>query len=300
MDLIESGTSAAPNAISCSEITAAARMLGSAGGGSGAAKLLSLMYDEKVTAQEILRCVRTQPTLAGRVLKVANSAYYRCSGKVGTLERAVVLLGLPAIRGIAATACMDRLPLPSAGSVIDPQRLRQHSLAVALAAQSFSQRTGAGVDAEAFMAGLLHDVGIVMLAWLRPEAVATISRLPASRPCHPSSVVKRELDLIGTDHASAAAQLSQVWGLPSWLGQALQSHHVIGDPVRWSGIEALPTLLILADRCAQEAGFDMWPTETMALDPDWPKSLGLDPQTYDEVASGLAASLEGLTVGLTA
>ncbi|MDP9011317.1 MAG: HDOD domain-containing protein [Pseudomonadota bacterium] len=297
MDLIESGTRSAPNAISSSEITAAARMLGSAGGGTGAAKLLSLMYDENVTAQEILRCVRTQPTLAARVLKVANSAYYRCSGKVGTLERAVVLLGLPAIRGIAATACMDRLPLPSARIVIDPQRLRQHSLAVALAAQSFSQRTGAGVDAEAFMAGLLHDVGIVMLAWLRPEAVATLSRLPA---IHPSTVVEKELDLIGTDHASAAAQLVQVWGLPSWLGQALQSHHVIDDPVRWSGIEALPAILILADRCAQDAGFGVWATEAVALDAAWSKSLGLDQQIYDEVVRGLAVSLTGLTAGLTA
>jgi HD-like signal output (HDOD) protein len=296
MGLIECGTRPAPSAISSGEIVAAARMLGAAGGGAGAAKLLSLMYDENVTAQEILRCVRTEPALATRVLKVANSAYYRCAGTVGTLERAVVLLGLPAIRGIAATACMDRLPLPTVGNVIDPQRLRQHSLAVALAAQAFSQRTGADVDAEAFMAGLLHDVGIVMLAWLRPQAVAAVSRLPAF---HPSTALQDEINLIGADHATAAARLVETWGLPGWLGNALQSHHVLRSDAQLSGIGALPAILTLADRCAQDAGFGMWATDAAALDPAWSRSLGLDEKTYADVAAGLAASLGVLTVGLT-
>jgi HD-like signal output (HDOD) protein len=296
MGLIESGTRPAPSAISPAEIVAAARMLGAAGGGAGAAKLLSLMYDESVNAQEILRCVRTEPALAARVLKVANCAYYRCAGTVGTLERAVVLLGLPAIRGIAATACMDRLPLPTVGNVIDRERLRQHSLAVALAAQAFSQRTAAGVDAEAFMAGLLHDVGIVTLAWLRPQAVAAVSRLPAF---HPSTTVQDEVNLIGADHATAAARLVETWGLPGWLGDALQSHHVLRSDVHPSGIDALPAILTLADRCAQDAGFGMWATGAAVLDPAWSKSLGLDEKTYVEVAAGLAVSLGVLTAGLT-
>jgi len=295
MGLIECVTRPAPSVISPGEIVAAARMLGAAGGGVGAAKLLALMYDEGVNAQEILRCVRTEPALAARVLKVANSAYYRSSGTVGTLERAVVLLGLPAIRGIAATACMDRLPLPTVGNVIDPQRLRQHSLAVALAAQAFSQRTGAGVDAEAFMAGLLHDVGIVMLAWLRPQEVAVISRLPAF---HPATALQDEFNLIGADHATAAARLVETWGLPGWLGNALQSHHVLRSDAQRSGIDALPAILTLADRCAQDAGFGVWATDAAALDPAWSKSLGLDEKTYGEVAAGLAASLGVLTLGL--
>jgi hypothetical protein len=82
---------------------------------------------------------------------------------------------------------------------------------------------------------------------------------------------------------------------------ALQSHHVPRDDARCSGIDALPAILTLADRCAQDAGFGVWATDAIALDPPvWSKSLGLDQKTYDEVAAGLAASLKVLTVGSAA
>jgi len=64
---------------------------------------------------------------------------------------------------------MDRIRVPSVGRLLDAERFRCHSIAVATAAQSLSQSAGAGVDAEAFMAGLIHDIGLVILARLRPQ-----------------------------------------------------------------------------------------------------------------------------------
>jgi putative nucleotidyltransferase with HDIG domain len=282
--------------ISSLDIAAAARILGAAGGGTGAAQLLPLLYDESASAHQIISCVRTQPALAARVLTVANSAYYGCTGSVGTLERAVSLLGLPAVRGIAATGCMDRLPLPT-NSVLNPDRLRRHSLAVALAAESLSHRSHAGVDSEAFTAGLLHDVGIVLLARLRPQAVAAVGRLPAF---HPSTVLKDEVDFIGADHATAAAHWAEACGLPGWLATALKSHHNVRSEARGSGVGLLPALLTLAERCADDAGFGLWPAAGTAADPTPSMPLDLHTEACDEVTAGLAASLAllGLTRGL--
>jgi len=280
--------------ISSRDIAAAARILGAAGGGTGAAQLLPLLYDDGASAHQIMSCVRTQPALAARVLKVANSAYYGCTGSVGTLEGAVALLGLPAVRGVAATGCMDRLPLPTS-NVLDPDRLRRHSLAVALAAESLSQRSHAGVDSEAFTAGLLHDVGIVLLARLRPRAVAAVGRRPAF---HPSTVLKDEFDFIGADHATAAAQWAEACGLPSWLATALKSHHDVRSEAQGSGVDVLPALLTLAERCAQDAGFGLWPPAGTAQHPTRSVLLDLDSEACGEVTAGLAASL-GHTLGLT-
>lgn len=280
--------------ISSRDMAAAARILGTAGGDTGAAQLLPLLYDDSASAQRVVSCVRTQPALAARVLKVANSAYYGRTGSVGTLEGAVALLGLAAVRGIAATGCMDRLPLPTS-NVLNPDRLRRHSLAVALAAESLSQRSHAGVDSEAFTAGLLHDVGIVLLARLRPQAVAAVGRLPAF---HPSTVLKDEVDFIGADHATAAAQWATACGLPSWLAAALKSHHDVHGATHGSGVDRLPALLTLAERCAEGAGFGLWPQASTVQDPTRPMLRDLDAEACDEVTAGLAASL-GHTLGLT-
>ncbi len=172
-----SGSSQQTRSITPSEIVAVADDLGASGGGAGAAKLVALLFDDSVDAAEIVRCLQTEPALAARVLKVANSAYYRRGGHVGTFEQALVVLGLSGVRGIAAVGCMERIRVPSVGKVLDAQRFRSHSIAVAAAAQSLSQRARAGLDAEAFMAGLIHDIGLVIVARLRPEALARLGAL---------------------------------------------------------------------------------------------------------------------------
>lgn len=281
-------------AISTAEIAAAAKALGAAGGSSGTAKLLALLYDEDVDVDRVLRCLNTEPTLAARVLKVANSAYYKRAGTVGTVDRALQMLGLSAIRVIAAAGCMDRMPVPALGKGVDARAFRRHSLAVAAAAQALSQRARSGVDAEAFMAGLLHDIGHVMLARLRPEAVLAVADLPVIDSV---AGLLAETVLIGADHSNCAALLAEAWGLPGWLGAALRTHHAPPAAARVTGTDALPVLLALGDRAALAAGFGLWPVCATAADPAWAASLDLDEAACAEVAAGLAETLHRLAPG---
>lgn len=274
------------------EIIGAAKALGVSGGGSGTAALLALLYDTTVDVDAVLRCLKSEPALAALVLKVSNSAYYRQSRSVGTLDRALQVLGLSAIRGIAAAGCMDRVPVPSVDGALDAGGFRRHSLAVAVAAQELSRRAAAGVDAEAFMAGLLHDIGIVLLARLRPQQVALVAELPVTDP---RSRLQAEASLIGANHAQCAAMLANVWGLPVWLGAALLGHHVPDTHARVTGTDALPALLALADHAAAEAGFGLPPLCDTQPDPACAASVGLDDQTCREVASGIAESLQRLS-----
>jgi hypothetical protein len=245
-----------------SGLIAAARALGASGGGAGAARVLSLLYDPNVEIAAVLDCLRAEPGLAARVLKVANAPYYRQAGNIGTVDRAVAMLGLNAIRGVAASGCLDRLTPPRSGTAFDPERFRLHSLAVACAAQELATVTGAGIAGEAYMAGLLHDIGWLLLVKADPAAMARYQ--PPSDADH-AGVLAAEQAHFGTTHEACALLLTQTWAMPEWLAMSIVGHHdepaaaVPGAPAvaPLRGLDALPGLLALADHAAQAAGFAM-------------------------------------------
>jgi HD-like signal output (HDOD) protein len=274
--------------IDLAEIAMAARDLGALGGATGAARLLKFVLDENVDAAAMIDCIRAEPMLAARVLRIANSAYYRRGGSVASVERAIVVLGLSAIRGIAAACSMDRMPI---ASVIDARRFRQHSLAVALATQALSARAVAGVATECFVAGLLHDVGVVVIARLRTAAMAQFVR---QLPLTDAAALSEEIRLFGMDHATASARLADAWRLPGWMSAAFAAHH-LPPATSVSGIDALPALLALGNRCADDAGFGLLPRQGDGADAQWLLSLGLDVQDRTDVTASLADAVNTLS-----
>ena len=268
-------------------LVAAARALGASGGGAGAARLLGQLYDPDLAVERVLSCLNSEPALAARVLKVANSPYYRLSGSVGTVDRAVQMLGLSAIRGIAAAGCLDRLTPTRAGTAFEPEAFRRHSLAAACAAQHLARACGAGLEGEAFMAGLLHDIGLLLLVKADAEAMASFQP-PA---CDSSaSALAAERAHFGTTHEDCASLLVRAWSLPGWLQVGLCDHHAnrplpAERPLR--GVQSLPALLALADHCAHRAGYPLWPVCGSEPLPELGEALGLSAAQIDAVVVGL-------------
>jgi HD-like signal output (HDOD) protein len=295
MSLVSAAHPGSPVAqpVTAAEVAAAAKALGTHAEGASVAQLIALLYDDAVDVDEVIRRLNAEPALVARILKVANSPFYRRSGTVGTLERAVQVLGLTAIRGIAAAGCMDRLPVQTPGSVLDPARLQRHSLGVAAAAQALSQRAGVGMDGEAFMAGLLHDLGFVLLALLRPQQLAALAH-PASATDTFSSAHERVH--LGADHGQCAALLAASWGLPPWLAQALEGHHAAPPLTPVSGTDALPSLLALAEQACCDAGIELWPSHRPGPDAGCAQALGLSPEDLDEVATSLPDAVQRLSM----
>jgi HD-like signal output (HDOD) protein len=276
----------------------AARALGTAGGGPGAARVLALLYDPDVDIDEVLDCLRSDPGLAARVLKVANAPYYRQAGNVGTVDRAVQVLGLTAIRGVAASGCLDRLAPPRRGVAFDPDRFRQHSLAVATAAQQLSRAAASGIDGEAYMAGLLHDIGMLLLVKVEPALMDSYA--PPANADH-AAVRAAEAAHFGVTHEDCALMLTQAWSMPLWLSQAIASHHddspQLNEATLLRGTEALPALLAVADDMAARAGFGLLPHHTAAPPLAAAASLGLQEEQVAELCSGLADALTQMQGG---
>ncbi|MBL8328848.1 MAG: HDOD domain-containing protein [Rubrivivax sp.] len=275
--------------------SAAVRALGASAGGASASRLLALLYDPDVDIDRLLQCLHGEPVLAARVLKVANSPYYGQSGRVGSVQRALQLLGLTAIRGIAAAGALDRLLPSKTGNPFDPVRFRRHSGAVACAAQALSRQAGCGVDSEAFLAGLLHDIGILLLVKADPAAVASY-RPDAS--CLPAEEAALEVRHFGLSHEEAGALLIDAWALPAWLKQAVATHHLaLEEPAAaapLTGLAAIPALVAVADRLADLAGYGQWPRCAGLVEPAMLARLGMEPQQLQAVIDGLEPAVAAL------
>ena len=126
-------------------------------------KIVELVEDPTSTAQDLHAVISNDPALCSRVLKVVNSAFYGLPGQVGSINRAIVLLGLNAVKNIAIAASLAKLF--RGGEVnahFSARRLWTHSAATATAAKMIADRIRLGMPDEAFLGGLIHDIGVMV------------------------------------------------------------------------------------------------------------------------------------------
>jgi HD-like signal output (HDOD) protein len=253
-----STTHAACPPIEDAEIVAAAQAMNLAGlGAGGGAPLLAALLDDSADLGSLARRINAQPGIAVRLLRVANSSYYGQSGRVATIDHAARLLGLTSLRGIAAAACFDRMTAAVArGVAIDLPALRRHSLATACAAQALARHVAPSLSDLAFMAGLLHDLGVIVQWRLRPQWLVPVKALPLPGDAPTALNSQHEVLRLGATHAHCGQVLLDTWHLPPSLGLAVASHDAEVNARCSDGDIALPTgLLKLADRLAWDAGF---------------------------------------------
>ncbi len=210
------------------EILAASRALG--GLAPSAAGLWRELSDPDVDPRRLNAVLHQDPGIAARVLKVANSAYYGRGRQIATLEQAVAVLGLDAVRGIAAAAGLDRV----AGRIGNPGLYVAHCVSVADFSRVLAARTAVVPLAEAFLAGLLHDFGL-LVEW----------RLHASGRALPPDPFL---------HLRCGRIVLTQWQLPPGVVEAAASHH-LGESVPVAGaIEPMCACVRLAHCAASIAG----------------------------------------------
>jgi HD-like signal output (HDOD) protein len=274
-------------------ILAAAATLGVLGGSAqGAQRVLALLCDATVSAAQIAAVLAREPGLALRVLRVANSAYYGASRSIGNIERALVLLGLDAVRGIAAAACLDRT-IRRSGDVasLDLDAIVHHGFAAAVAAESLARLHHGALAADAFVAGLLHDLGVVVQQRMDPSGVRQLATALQAGPDQAPEALEPRHVVVG--HAHCAAVLFEAWQLPAGLVQAARCHHhpLAAPPPQ----RALAALVHLGDLAALACGA-VHAQEPAALrcDPQVLELLGLAESDLDQVARALPARVKQL------
>lgn len=186
------------------------------------AEVLRLTDQPDVTITAVSQCIERDPALAAKLLKVSNSPYFGMSQIVGTLKLALVVLGLREVRHLVlGVALFSELRDSRSERLFLRHNFWDHSCKVAGMARKLSQHYRLDLEGEDFTAGLLHDIGKLIL-WSRlPEYEA----LFVNAGGHSARLVEAERDAFGFDHADAAAVLAARWQLPDSLVDAIWRHH---------------------------------------------------------------------------
>ncbi len=212
-------------------------------------RIMRLADDPHATGDALDALLAADPALGARVLRVVNSAFYGLPGTVSTTSAAIVRLGFAAIRNIAIAASLTRMFRGGRiGDSFDAKELWHHSVAVAEAARLLAIRTRRGSPDEALLAGLLHDIGIVVaMQASRSEFEQLLRALDGPAPL---TFAQAESEHLGTTHELLGAALSESWGFPASLAQVTGHHHA---PMSLPPDDrVLPALVHVADHLAAQ------------------------------------------------
>jgi putative nucleotidyltransferase with HDIG domain len=182
----------------------------------------ALLNEDDVSITEIEEILRHDPGLATNVLRLANSAYFGLSTKVGSLKQAVMLLGVKRFAQIAISACMSKtMEKAVEGYNLSPGELWLHSIAVSNTAEALAKDRKFAETDDVFTPALLHDMGKLVLGKFVKEELQKIESIAAKGV----SLVIAEHMVLGTDHAEIGALILAKWFFPIDIVNAVRWHH---------------------------------------------------------------------------
>lgn len=178
---------------------------------------------ESATPRKLSEVISHDPSFAARLMKMANSAYYGLPRSVSTISDAVMLLGNVTIRNMALVAAThDTMRHCVLGYELKPGELWRHSVGCAFAVNLLAEQAHYPDTEEAFVAGLLHDVGKMILG---PYVAQNLPAIQAHIEKTGCTFVEAEREVLGCDHAEIGGRMALHWNLPALLSQAIRWHH---------------------------------------------------------------------------
>lgn len=187
-----------------------------------AAEVLRIAEDENSSVADLVRVIQQDPALSAKLLRLVNSAHYSLRTRVADLKSAVSLLGFKEVRNLALTVYVARL-FKAAGTYRNYHRLGlwNHLVAVASTSRLAAQHFHKPLADEAYLAGLLHDVGIILIdQYIHPRFCRILDQVDAETP-----TCDVEHQLLGFDHTQLGAFIGSKWQFHDAVVAAIGYHH---------------------------------------------------------------------------
>jgi len=203
--------------------------------------------------KEIEEWIRQDTVLVSRVLRRVNSAYYALRHRVDSVASAIMYLGTRTLRNVVVLDCLNGYFLADEPegdkSVLSLSRLFEHGAAVGAAAQLIARRLHGVPGEDAFLAGILHDVGLLVEAQVRN---AELRRAIEKHVAGGEPLIHCEREALGTDHCEVGRVLADRWLFAQEIRDVVSLHHTpIQDP---TGLASLTALVQAADHLAGVSG----------------------------------------------
>ena len=211
--------------------------------------IVELLESETTTVVDLGKVVQRDPGLAANLLKLVNSAYFGLRQRVSDPAEAVSFLGVETLKGLALLhGVFQQAGAFPAG--FNGGQLWRHSLDLAATAREIARKEGQdrAVQAECFTGGLLHDVGLLILASGFPEEYRQIVDLLNHEPL---AIVEAERQVLGVHHGEVGGYLLGLWGLPMQVVDAVRLHH---GPAQPGGGFSAATVVLAAEHLSADHG----------------------------------------------
>jgi putative nucleotidyltransferase with HDIG domain len=211
-----------------------------------AIKVMKLIEQENATADELAKVVASDPAVAARVLKISNSSFYGCRRQIQTLSSAIVILGLSTLRSLVVAASVKQVYKPYG---LTEKMLWEHSFAAGLAARIIAHHTRIANAEEAFLAGLFHDIGKIIMNTLDRDKFHEVMQHVYNEGI---TFQRAERLVYPYGHDEVGALVIKKWNFPELLTTVILQHHTLDfaqsenrDVVMIAAIAALADLFCL-------------------------------------------------------
>jgi putative nucleotidyltransferase with HDIG domain len=227
-----------------------------------AQRILTLTDDDETGTEALAKIIASDQALTVRILSLANSAYYGHRAQIATLWQAIVVIGWTMLKQVSLSVLICKALGPGGNRA----PFWRHSLMAANAAASAATRAGAKNAEAAYVAGLLHDVGKVILDVNLPQEYAEVRQRVDRDHC---SFVEAEQSVFQTDHVEVGAWMAERWQLPPELVSAIALHHTPEIPAEQRGPHSKFIAAVYASNALVEAA------NQLAEKPDQPLVIEL-------------------------
>ena len=250
-----------------------------------AMRVMQLAENPDATGVELKAVLLNDPALCARVLKIVNSAFYGARCEVTSIDTAIMVMGFGPIKSIAVASSLTRMfRVGTLAGGFEVRDVWTHSIAVACAARLVAERVGNVDPAAAFLAGLIHDIGIIVeLQACRAEFTSVIAAVAAQPTL---SFRAAEQEILGATHEAFGEALCRTWRFPIELQRVSGYHHRPLDLA--ADDRRLTSIVYVADVLAAQSQLGYSRTvDTVVVDPQVGSLLGLSCHDLDALLHAL-------------
>jgi len=254
-----------------------------------ALKVNKLLQDEDISIRKLSRIIEKDQAIVTKILRLVNSSFYQFKSRIESIPRAMVVLGLNTIRNaVLSVSVIDIFPREKSANGLDIREFWKHSIAVAVVSKYLGSKTLLESPDECFIAGLLHDIGKVVLARYFVDVFDQVWTLVQAEGI---TFFEAEKNVAPVNHAQIGGYLAQRWQLPTGLTDAIKYHHGVSRFASNLNLSMIAHVAnIVVNTCRPESDFKltysgMYPDAVDAMAPQLETVSAWFPQLIPEIDS---------------
>ena len=242
-------------------------------------ELLREIEKSNYSTESLARIILKDPALTSRILKLANSSFYQRFSRTTTVQHAVQVLGVSTVKCMALSSSVLNTDRFERSSLVNAKNLFADILTVAVAAEKIAKALAIKATDEAFIAGLLHDVGVLYFINHYPDQYKKI----ALKQVRAGSLVDAERQIFGTDHCEVGYHLAVHWRLPVSICEAIRDHHSFSATTPGATLQNIIRLAsLLGHLSVEDYGWD--PVERMTRVNQLVQLFGLSKDDIEQIS----------------